>query len=374
MIKLAWPRRRLWPIMLVSIVALLAGVTAAYIARNHVSERREGIAPSVTSVTEVNWADATVDTEIDILGACPAGRWTFGSSTSGELADHAVGGRTGSSARLVTSISSVAYGDLTGDSEPEAVLTVACIQSDISSSVHPFLSGQLLAVTVRSGRLVGIGLAGPEHARYPSVRVQDERILAQVWYAALDGNRREYSIFAPAHLRVFEWNRNAFTQVAGREAPLVLAPAKDDLGSPSLLPTILKDGQQSACPGGTVRFKHSEVSHNGAQLLVTGTAQPADLDNDGDQELLVQIRCTYRGVSADSLLVMKQSPSGLVTIDVPVANAGQWDIEDGWSLRNSVLNVVLLERGSGKATEISMPWNGTKFEKVVGAFEIGTPR
>jgi hypothetical protein len=100
----------------------------------------------------------------------------------------------------------LAYGDLDGDGRPEAVLYVHCesrVEVDSGDG-----SGQLLVITVRDDRLVGLGYVGPAGQNYPAARVSGQHLTATVEQRY--GNARQE--------RTYRWNGQRFVQVAGPTA------------------------------------------------------------------------------------------------------------------------------------------------------------
>jgi hypothetical protein len=83
-----------------------------------------------------------------------------------------------------------ALGDLTGDPQPEALLHVRC--SEFPDGSMQEKGAQLLAVTMREDHsLVGLGYVGQVHAQYPSFRIAEGQVVAQLRYQVIDRSRRD---------------------------------------------------------------------------------------------------------------------------------------------------------------------------------------
>jgi hypothetical protein len=98
------------------------------------------------------------------------------------------------------------YGDLAGDREPEAVSYVHCKRTNGLDSGDG--SGQLLVITVRDNRLVGLGYVGPPGENYPSASVAGGRLTATIDQRY--GNQTQQ--------RTYRWDGTMFVQVAGPTA------------------------------------------------------------------------------------------------------------------------------------------------------------
>jgi hypothetical protein len=150
--------------------------------------------PSATAIdiTTVNWRNTTIQlpaTRDD--PDCPTGRIT----TRGE--DTEVGRTT------VGIMLEPAYGDLTGDGRPDAVLYVAC---RITNAGEQHETGQLMVVTEQGGQLVGLGYVGPLDQVYLSWKVTNRKLVATIDQVLADTAPQE---------RTYSWNGTRFVQVAG---------------------------------------------------------------------------------------------------------------------------------------------------------------
>jgi hypothetical protein len=146
---------------------------------------------------DVDWANATVrmpsrkdDDE------CPVGRVTFadgeydGSDTTTLIRPGYQGEAT--------------YGDLNGDGRADAVVYVTCLEKEDSGDS----SGQLLAVTGRSGSLVGMGYLGPVAQVPEGVRIAGNRVTLTV--------TEKFSQVTQE--RTYRWNGSRFSQTGGPTA------------------------------------------------------------------------------------------------------------------------------------------------------------
>ncbi|WP_326557207.1 hypothetical protein [Micromonospora sp. NBC_01796] len=153
-----------------------------------------GDPPAPLDLREVDWRRATVQLPADRAGSvCPTGRIT----TRGE--ETKVGSVT-----VKVRERALTLGDLDRDGHRDAVINFHCERnSDLDSSDG---SGQLLVVTERDGRLVGLGYAGPQGENYVSARVNGGVLLVTLEQRYGDQTRQE---------RGYRWNGDRFVQVSG---------------------------------------------------------------------------------------------------------------------------------------------------------------
>jgi hypothetical protein len=329
-------------------------------------------APTATSIELVDWTTATLVLPRNTAVPCPTGRRQLRPSYEmrwkvklGEASGPAKAGDLDVGRRTFQVLNTpVAFGDLTGDGKPEALLHVRCTEFP-SGGMGEEEGAQLLAVTMRDDySLVGLGYVGQVHAQYPSYRIADGQVVAALRYAVINKHRRGYTRYDVAHVRKYSWNGKSFSQVAGRTAPLVLSPAKDGVSSPVQLPAILR-GSAVVCPAATVRFSFGEATSGGYTYSLEGrnVAQIVDIDGDGDEELLVTVRCSGNGYDGKSVYLVGQGPDGFITRDVPLANDGTYTVLEaalsGTTLR---LQVTL----NGIARTVTMRWGGKRFAGGLG--------
>ncbi|WP_326559801.1 hypothetical protein [Micromonospora sp. NBC_01796] len=356
------PARYLVVSVLVGVAALL---TVGFVA---VRDRPEDAAPADV-ITGVDWARTVIDLPTDSGIGCPTGRQHLQpvvelmvpSGFAWAPADEDRG-------KLLVSRSEISYGDLTGDGVPEAVLNVRCGPLSAHDLRNDLPGGRLLVVTMRADHsLAGLGFAGQPGARHLSFEVADGALVAEVWYAQTERGISGPSLYAPPHSRSYRWDGARFVQAAGRTAPLSLISSAESeqgmTGSAVQLATIMRDGKV-VCPGRTVQ----PLTRTGDQFEATTDIRPVDLDHDGNGELLARVRCTFDGATYESLYLFGQGEQGFVTRDVPVANGGQYVIQDGWQVEYDVLTVAVRHTATGETTTHTMRWNGSTFVDTLGTY------
>jgi hypothetical protein len=97
-----------------------------------------------------------------------------------------------------------AYGDLTGDGQPEAVLYVAC--RTVNYETHE--TGQLMVVTQRAGELVGLAYVGPLDQVYREWKVTRGQLVVTLNQVLADPD-------TTLQTRTYRWDGTRFVQVAG---------------------------------------------------------------------------------------------------------------------------------------------------------------
>ncbi|RLP92185.1 hypothetical protein [Micromonospora sp. CV4] len=351
---------------------MIAGLAVAVAVGVFVANDRDkpGNVPAASVITEVRWQQAVIDLPKNSDMPCPTGRQHMRPVQSGgALASFAWAPAGDRGQKLILNSREIAYGDLTGDGEPEAVLNILCSDLPATALRNGLRGGQLLVVTMRADHsLSGLGYAGQPYAEHPSFRVENQKLVAQVWYARTHLNGASYAVYAPAHTRTYQWDGARFAQTAGRTSPLLLMSMEQSVGSPVQLATIVRDGAP-VCPGRVVQFEEHGLQTDGAVYRVTSNIRPTDFDQDGNQELLAQVQCTGNGGTFDSLYLFRQGVDKFVVLDVPIANGGQYVIHDGWQAKGNTLTVNVTLRGTGETRAYRMIWNGKKFENSLGAHQ-----
>jgi hypothetical protein len=153
-------------------------------------------APASLDITKVAWGRATFTLPNVRSNGCPAG----------VTVTNVPGQESVVSGVRVAILLPLAYGDLDGDGRPEAVIYIHCeSRTGVDSGDG---SGQLLAITVRDNRLVGLGYAGPEAENYPAARISGQRLTATI-EQRYGGAQQE---------RTYRWNGQRFVQVGGPTA------------------------------------------------------------------------------------------------------------------------------------------------------------
>ncbi|MCM0674933.1 hypothetical protein NCC78_09550 [Micromonospora phytophila] len=353
-------------------IAVIASLAVALAVGVFVASDRDkpGNVQAASVITEVRWQQAVIDLPKNSDMPCPTGRQHMRPvKGGGVLASFAWAPAGDSSQKLILNSREIAYGDLTGDGEPEAILNILCSNLPATALRNGLRGGQLLVVTMRADHsLKGLGYAGQAYADYPSFRVENQKLMAQVWYGRIDPIGAAYAVYAPAHSRTYQWNGTRFAQAAGRTSPLLLRSMERSVGSPVRLATIMRDGA-SVCPGRTARFDERGLQTDGVMYKVTSNIRPTDFDHDGNQELLAQVRCTGNRGTFDSLYLFGQGVDEFVVLDVPIANGGQYVIQDGWQVKGNALTVNVTLLATGETGAYSIVWNGKKFENGLGAYQ-----
>lgn len=338
----------------VTAIALAAGCTA------QTTPGTKTQSPAATTVG-IGWQGAQIELPAGSGMACPTGRQQLASAATPSGKAAWVKGE-GTTNNFIADFPAVVTGDLTGDGNIETVLKVRCTSLEPSQEQDADLPGQLLIVRVVDDKhLTGLAYVGPTYARYPQIQIINGQLRTQVWYETESSN----SVYAPAHTRTYAWNGTGFNQTSGRTSPLILVPAKAGNGSPVTLPAV-RDGNTLSCAASKLVFNGGEAHSAQATYSVTGNAQLIDLDNDGNQELLAEIVCTIAGVSRTSLYLLRQEADGLTAIDVPVANAGTLQIDNGWKLTGADLTITISNIQSGEKKKHIMRWDGSTFQGKIG--------
>jgi RNA polymerase sigma-70 factor (ECF subfamily) len=288
--------------------------------------------PPVASIVDVDWTDTaiTLPARADRLG-CPTGalRVAPAGDGSGQVT---AGGRT-----LTLHPEGRVAGDLTNEGPTEVALQAQCTAGPPASR---WAGGFLLVATAGAGGTpAALGYAGPQGSTYSDVRVQPGVLTAK---ALFDGG----TTLSPAQ-RITTWSRFGEAAWRGdRVGPLVLAPADGSAGAAMDLPVITHDGGAVACPGGgVVAFAGRRAQAHGVTYELVDAA-PVDVDGEGDDELVAEVRCSATGAS--SLFLLVQGVGGFVLGDVPVADDGGVGLRE-WELRGTTLAVTI---GDGEVREL----------------------
>ena len=312
-------------------------------------------------ITMVDWANATIT--VPDRERCPTGRLRFRlGSTDGypkmSLALSEYGAR-------------ITYGDLTGDSRPEAVIEAYCI-ADEEGDHWP---GNLLVIERRNdGSLRGVAWVGPaKWGIYRDTWVTDRTLYTEQQWSELDYE------FSPGAAAAYRWDGSAFARVdsglRGVETLVLEQPKRPiDLGADTdYVPRAL------GCPGGSVRFDTSPAPFQFEQRgyvywierLPGEPGYLADLDGDGHRYVLLKIRClegsglpddAYRRTTGNGILVLDRTGQGFRALDVVTQPAG-YDYMGEWTVTEGRLNVSV-SGGEGSAVEtITFVWNGQYFQR-----------
>ena len=248
-----------------------------------------------------------------------------------------------------------AYGDLTGDGRPEAVLRAHCT-ADVEDSGDG--TGQLLVVTRESGgTLRAFGWVGPRGALYPEFWVAGGVLYADAhpWHTNWG-----YELGA---VLAYRWQGGTFAPVDSGHRPL----AEVDLSTVA---------GWIGCPGARVQLgPESTAVRDGFVFDFTQPIQPIDvtlrpdLDGTGNgQYLMVGVTCYPSGTRPDNapptgqgLLVLVSNGDTYRTADlVPVDPE---HIIGRWTFAGAELTIERYERSSGELVPPDVwYWNGTNFQ------------
>jgi hypothetical protein len=91
-----------------------------------------------------------------------------------------------------------------------------------------------------------------------------------------------------------------------------------------------------------------------------------DLDEDGNDELVVGMRCRGPGYDAASLYVFAQATDGFVPLDVPFANDGRYELVDLASADRQRLTLTLRDLGTDTVETRTLTWDGRRFGPPIG--------
>jgi hypothetical protein len=312
-------------------------------------------------IADVDWANATID--VPANRDCPSGRLDFS------------GGKTAGWPRLTFGGSLeafVAYGDLNGDSRPEAVLVGVCLLTSEDSGDG---QGQLLVVT-RSpgGTLLALDWVGPRGGLYNSFWVSDGRLFVDVY--------PQYGEFAYSlgSARAYRWQGGAFGEVTSDYPGLQPAGAEPRGPAIDLGPADGPVATTLGCPGGPIRLgtgelvaENNDVVYNFEQSAPGGGAQLVDLSGSGERHLLVTITCydssTSRdvamvegvGVRGHGLLVLQSTADGYRAVDfLPLPSGYRISALQVGGGRLTI-NTFSLASGVEGAVQ-TWVWNGSYFQ------------
>jgi hypothetical protein len=306
------------------------------------------------AIAGTDWEQATI-TLPDHPG-CPSGPVTFrreefkgGTEVIGPA----------SYPRVIIGASSIVYGDLTGDGEPEAVLGASCWQGEEDSGDG---EGQLLVIRRFNGILTAMGWAGPRGAIYTDFWVADHRlnVEARPWHD--DWGYQLGSALA------YEWDGRILAEV-GDSGFTGLLPLRPNLGPViDVTPVAALIG----CPAATLRFPSD------GRTTAAGTswdlAQPTlpendpylvDLDGDGERRVLAVFTCGRPlsgpppGTSFVAVLQPRTDGSYVAIDAIPIA--------DGWIIRGwrYATGYLTLELWRDEVTqEPRYAWNGEYFQEA----------
>jgi hypothetical protein len=279
-------------------------------------------------IGKTNWDKATIT--LPPREGCPDGRVRF---TPTEM-----GARSSGYPRAELRTKNVVYGDVTGDSRPEAVLPGWCL-TDAQDSGDG--ADRLLVVTRGGDGLRALGWVGPAGAYFASHWIEDGVLYADVH------PHHEYWDYRVGAAQGFRWMGNSFASAGTTRYPGVAPDVPVDL-----TPVAGRTG----CPAPLLRF--GADGRATADGVTFGLEQPpfsphlVDLDGDGVRRLLVRITC---GGASPALVVLdRRDGGGFVALDAIGLPRGE-PLTD-WTCSRGELTVEV----AGQVRKYV--WYGTHFE------------
>ncbi|MCW6006055.1 hypothetical protein K1W54_15920 [Micromonospora sp. CPCC 205371] len=341
--------------------AVLAAAAVLAVAIGAISVVRDSAAPQPAPATTETpspkpWPEQTVTDPIaatDWTKAiimlprhddCPSGRVRF--TSGGDSA------RSSGWPQAWLEITSVRYGDVTGDGRPEAILSAGCKQDEEDSGDG---QGQLLVVARDGNELRALGWVGPRGSLYPEYWVEDGVVFADVhpWH---DG--WPYTLGAA---QAYRWTGSAFAAAdasryvgLARDVPVDLTPVAGRTGCPTPVLRFGPDGRASA-DGTTFDLEQPQMP-DGLPHLV-------DLEGDGERRLLVAITCGRRadgGLGTSAVVVLEHSSGGFVALDAIRPPDGSSLAL--WEYSRGELRIGIAPEAGGPITYLRYAWNGERFE------------
>jgi hypothetical protein len=320
-------------------------------------------------IADVDWANATID--VPANRDCPSGRLRF---TDGDSAG---------APKITLAVPPdwpIAYGDLNGDSRPEAILEGLCLLSSEDSGDG---QGQLLVITRGTGgTLAALDWVGPRGGLYESFWVVDGQLFVDVQPWHTDWG---YSL---GEALAYRWDGGSFVEANSGYAG-TQPSASETQGPPiDLGPDDGPIASALGCPGHTIRLEAGDRLGGGAGLSAEGdgvvyafergTPGPlqhlVELSGAADERhLLAAITCydsssSYEkaiaeglGVRGHGLLVLECLPDGFRAVDfLPVPShyrMSEWQFDRG---RLTITTTSVASGSEGPA--LTRVWNGQYFQ------------
>jgi hypothetical protein len=308
-------------------------------------------APLDDPIAEVDWARATV--QMPVHHGCPAGRYEF------HAGDERVAARD--YPRAISDPDRIAYGDLTGDGRPEAVLSVSCFADPEDSGDG---QGQLLIVTRRSDRLVGLAWVGPRGGLYPEFWVSDGQLLADVhpWHTGWGYRLGQVKGWRWDGASPVSLDTDARYRPLIGDAAVTLGPQIDLRGVAGAM----------ACPATALRFDREGFAQGaGARWDLEQPASPddlphwVDLQGDGRRHLVVAVGCNWAADGPDAstraVVVLERTGDGYRALDALAAPQGM--TQAGWGYNRGVLTLHVAPAAGGNMIDVPYTWNGSYFQR-----------
>jgi hypothetical protein len=276
----------------------------------------------------------------------------------------------------------IRYGDLTGDGQPEAVLTAGCDDGFYhrpgSTGIAPRFAPDSFSVLLVVARQ-GAGLSVLDVVS--TMRSIDDHEARDVVIAGgalkVAGWPDGFHPLTPPVRTTYRWD-GARMAVSG-PPPAARSLYHDRL----LLPALVDVDGSVACPGGEVTFAGDGMNPPTANLGGTtytadvgraamsrrlSEAYSIDLDGDDILELVVAMACRAGdGTERTSLYVARQEADRFVVVDMPFADSrgpGWRPLIDYFTPQDGVLQLRL----GPPVTERTVRWDGAQFADRVGHF------
>ena len=314
-------------------------------------------------IASVDWSAVTVT--VPPRSGCPTGEVTFPAGIA----------RPGDPVMAFSGL--VRYGDLIGDSRPEAILRAIC---GVTEEGDDYPAQLLVVARDQAGTLTGIGWVGPVGALYRDAWVVERRLIVEarpIYNASWD--------YWPGSALAYEWDGGSFEPVPsgypgiGPVDGLALGPVID------LGPATGYVATRLGCPGGPVRLSSNPTGgpvEAAAGDVVYNVEQPeasfnvthlVDLAGDGHRYVVLAMLCRDATVPRDQavvdgvvrgqgIIVLDQRPDGsFLAIDVVAIPAGR--SPSSWELDRGRLTAPSTPAGGGIVEYgPTWTWNGTNFQ------------
>ncbi|HEY8453740.1 MAG TPA: hypothetical protein VIL54_16375 [Natronosporangium sp.] len=328
--------------------------------------------PPDDPITQVNWRDAALT--LPPHDTCPSGPVRFAPYGGPDGYPRAESG--GKGIELYPDgpyTPRIAYGDVTGDGQPEAVIAVQCFLAD--GVTGPTGHGGHLLVVGRSGdgTLSGLGWVGPYSADIHEVWVADDGRVLMVgdpWTV----DPEDHFPAIPGLVLSYRWDGTRFEgwEPAPEYPPIV--PLDLSGAGPPVRPGAVAAGL--GCPDVELRFRPDNgwggtATAAGARFVIPALNFQQylfDLDHTGDRLLVVSMECTGPdGWTREGLAVFERAGDGWQGISVltpppgrGLAGVESWEIDDEGAFLVSWRQQVA---GDGVASSLQphrYRWTGTE--------------
>jgi hypothetical protein len=281
-------------------------------------------------ITEVSWPSARI--EVPATKGCPSGRLQFRADPGRNGAAYA----PAKYPRLYIDPRRVAYGDLTGDGQAEAVMGALCLDSDEDSGDG---RDQLVVVQGDGSDLRVIDWVGPRGAVFTGFWVEGGRLIVEAVTI--------YDNSVPTRLGqtlAYRWTPKGFVD-APSDYPALLDTGRTK--PPQI--DLRRVAKRTRCPEAVLRFNRDGHAETADALwdISPGVPTPlphvVDLDGTGHRWVLVPVTCTPLGANpsrgkefraANFLGVLERvTPEEFLAVDAIPTPAGHqimnWTYDDG---------------------------------------------